>query len=334
MKVHKRGSVSSLGEEVSPAGLGAVHGLESSFGLRPDAIESHRRLHLADWITDSRNPLFARVMTNRVWHYHFGTGLVETPNDLGFHAGNPSHPELLDWLSMEFQAIGRRQLAPGAPRSDSGSFSLKRLHRLVASSAAYRQSSQFNQTAAKLDSTNRLVWRMNPRRLEAEEVRDAMLVVAGQLNTQVGGNGYSDVNSYFFKGTQFYDPIDPIGFANHRRTLYRMWARGGRSPFLDTFDCPDPSTTTPRRSATVTPLQALSLLNNSFSLRMADHFAKRLRDETDGTPRSEVDRAYRLLFGREPDAEELRLSQNLVSRRGLSAFCRAMWNSSEFLFVD
>jgi len=113
-----------------------------------------------------------------------------------------------------------------------------------------------------------------------------------------------------------------------------MWARGGRSPFLDTFDCPDPSTTTPRRSATVTPLQALSLLNSSFSLRMADHFANRLKVETDSSPDGEIDQAYRLLFGRKPDAEEIALSRALISRRGLTAFCRAMWNTSEFLFVD
>src|SRR5690606_7417860 len=134
-------------------------------------------------------------------------------------------------------------------------YSIKRLHRLIVTSATYRQSSRFEPAAARKDAANRLLWRMNPRRLEAESVRDAMLSVAGQLNTAIGGKGYSDVNSYFFKGTQFYDPIDPQGHASHRRTVYRMWARGGRSPFLDTFDCPDPSTTTPRRTATVTPLQ-------------------------------------------------------------------------------
>lgn len=350
MKVHKRGSVSSLGDEVSAAGLAAVQGLESGFGLRPDAIESHRRIQLANWITDVRNPLFARVMANRVWHYHFGSGLVESPNDLGFHAGTPSHPELLDWLAANFSAADRRSAVAGldGQSRNSGSvtgtnspmasgqttFSMKRLHRLLVTSATYRQSSDFNPNAAKVDATNRLVWRINPRRLEAEEVRDSMLLIAGQLNSQLGGKGYSDVNSYFFKGTQFYDPIDPSGHANHRRTLYRMWARGGRSPFLDTFDCPDPSTTTPRRSATVTPLQALSLLNNSFSLRMADQLADRLTKETDGSPLAEIVRAYRLLFGREPDAEELRLGSELISRRGLPTFCRAMWNASEFLFID
>ena len=387
MKVHQRGSVTALGEEVAPAGLTAIKGLDASFGLKPDAIESHRRVALANWIADSRNPLFARVMANRVWHYHFGAGLVETPNDLGFHSGKPSHPELLEWLAMEFNgrqagvipsppSSGERARVRGrngdetphlestpSPSSDSPAskanpqskapltltfspedrgegtkpsqrFSLKRLHRLIVTSATYRQASTFDEAASKVDAGNRLLWRMNPRRLEAESVRDAMLDVAGELNNELGGKGYSDTNSYFFKGTQFYDPIDPIGYTNHRRTVYRMSARGGRSPFLDTFDCPDPSTTTPKRSSTVTPLQALSLMNHSFVLRMADQFASRLKIEAGPSPEAQVRTAYRQLYGRTPEADEVAPSVDFVKRRGLPAFCRAMWNSSEFLFVD
>jgi hypothetical protein len=325
MKVHKRGSVSLLGEEVAPAGLTAVQGLDASFGLKADAIESHRRLKLANWITDSRNPLFARVMANRLWHYHFGAGLVDTPSDLGFNGGRPSHPELLEWLSLEFAGVGNQHPAK---------FSIKRLHRLMMSSTTYRQSSKHDEQSARTDAGNRLLWRMNPHRLEAESVRDAILSVAGELNTELGGKGYSDVNSYFFKGTQFYDPVDPPGHANHRRTVYRMWARGGRSPFLDTFDCPDPSSTTPRRSATVTPLQALSLLNHSFSLRMADSFSQRLQREAGPQIDDQVKLAHQLLFGRNATNEEVVFSRQFVERRGLPAYCRAMWSSSEFLFVD
>lgn len=340
MKIHQRGSVSALGDEVPPGGLRAIQGLDPSFGLTPDAIESHRRLKLANWITDVRNPLFSRVMVNRIWHYHFGSGLVETPSDLGFNGGKPSHPELLEWLSGEFAgiALGRSEISrfrlQEGHTGDSPRFSVKRMHRLLLTSATYQQSSTFNGDAAKSDIGNRMLWRMNPHRLEAESVRDAMLSVAGQLNTEIGGKGYADVNSYFFKGTQFYDPIDPVTFANNRRTVYRMWARGGRSPFLDTFDCPDPSTTTPRRSATVTPLQALSLMNHSFSLRMADRFADRLLVEAGADPKDQVRLAYRLLFSRNPTADEASLSEAFVQRQGRGAFCRAMWNSSEFLFVD
>jgi mono/diheme cytochrome c family protein len=339
MKIHQRGSVSSLGEEVAAAGLVAVQGLNPDFELRPDAIESHRRQKLANWITNPRNPLFARVMTNRVWHYHFGVGLVDSPNDLGFHAGLQSHPELLEWLAGEFASRDRSDpLEAGKPEtvpqtSDPERFSLKRLHRQLISSAVYRQSSQSQAQAMKIDANNRLLWRMNPRRLEAEAVRDAMLAVAGELNTEIGGKGYTDVNSYFFKGTQFYDPIDPVGHANHRRTLYRMGARGGRSPFLDNFDCPDPSTTAPRRSTTVTPLQALSLLNHSFSLRMAEHFADRLSHQSP-QPEQQVEEAFRLVYGRQPDQRERELSRQFIAQQGLAPFCRALWNSSEFLFID
>lgn len=317
MRIHHRGSVLSLGEPVSPGGLVAIQGPTSDFGLRPDAIEAHRRRSLANWITDARNPLFVRTMVNRIWHYHFGAGLVESPNDLGFHGGQPSHPELLEWMSDQFR-----------------SYSMKRLHRLIVTSAAYRQSSALRPSAAKIDSANRLLWRCNPRRLEAEEVRDAMLAVAGELNSQVGGQGYRDVNSYFFKGTQFYDPIDPPGYENQRRTVYRMWARGGRSPFLDTFDCPDPSTITPRRSSTVTPLQALSLLNHSFSLRMAESFADRLRHECPGDVPRQIQMAFLRLYGREPDREERELSREFIAQSGLAEFCRALWNTSEFLYLD
>ena len=336
MKLHLRGSVSSLGDEVEPAGLSAIQGLSPGFGLRPDAIESHRRRKLADWITDPRNSLFARVMANRVWQYHFGAGLVESPSDLGFHAGLPSHPELLEWLAREFGGRNPSNTSGIPTPVDAERFSLKRLHRQLVSSSTYRQSSRFNPEAAKIDSNNRLLWRMNPHRLEAEAVRDAMLAASNQLNTEIGGKGYTDVNSYFFKGTQFYDPIDPVGYINHRRTLYRMGARGGRSPFLDNFDCPDPSTTTPRRSSTVTPLQALSLLNHSFSLRMAENFANRLSESTDHvtSPDDRIRTADRLLYSRSPDDQELALGRDFIAKRGLPAFCRALWNSSEFLFVD
>lgn len=331
MRIHTRGSVATLGEEVPAAGLAAIQGLSSEFGLRPDAIESHRRLQLANWITDRRNPLFARVMANRVWHYHFGSGLADSPNDLGFHAGQPSHPELLEWLATEFQ--GRRD---GQHTLDSNprAFSLKNLHRLLLTSSTFRQSSNHRADAAKVDANNRSLWRFSPRRLEAEEVRDAMLSVAGELNPQIGGKGYLDVNSYFFKGTQFYDPIDPIGATNNRRTVYRMWARGGRSPFLDTFDCPDPSTTTPRRSSTVTPLQALTLLNHSFGLRMANHFANRLKTSDSTSPDHQIQFAYVLLFGRDADGDERSTGRAFIERHGLPAYCRAMWSASEFLFLD
>jgi hypothetical protein len=318
-RVLRRGSVADPGDVVAPRGLAAISGLSPDFGLRPDAVEYQRRLQLANWITDRRNPLFARVMANRLWHYHFGQGLVATPNDLGFNGGRPSHPELLDWLAGEFLDAG---------------YSVKHLHRLMVTSATYRQSSQNRQEAMQVDAQNRLLWRMTPRRLDAESLRDAVLSVAGELNDQVGGKGYTDFNSYFFKGTQFYEPLDAADFAQQRRTVYRMWARGGRSPFLDTFDCPDPSTTTPARSSTTTPLQALSLLNNAFMLRMADRLAARLQHEVGDDVAQQIDALYRACYTRPPNPEETELVRAFIARHGLPAACRGMLNSSEFLYVD
>lgn len=322
MRVHRRGSVDLLDAVVSTAGLSAVQGPNPDFGLHPDAMEAHRRKSLANWITDHRNPLFTRAIVNRVWHYHFGAGLVPTPNDLGFQGGISSHPDLLDWLSSEFQSKSSR------------GYSLKQLHRMIVTSASYRQSSSNRKEAFAADASNRWLWRMNPKRLEAEQIRDAMLVVSGQLNPEIGGKGYSDFNSHFFKGTQFYDPIDLPTSSINRRTVYRMWARGGRNPLLDQFDCPDPSTTTPRRNATITPLQSLALLNNAFVLRTADHFAERLRSEQPDSTERQVERAYSLLFNRLPLDEESQASIDFINRHGLIAYCRALWNASEFLFSD
>uniref|UniRef100_A0A7C4QSP3 DUF1553 domain-containing protein n=1 Tax=Schlesneria paludicola TaxID=360056 RepID=A0A7C4QSP3_9PLAN len=316
--VLRRGNVADLGDVVAPGGLSAIRTLSPDFGLPPDAVEYQRRAQLARWITDRRNPLFARVMVNRLWHYHFGAGLVESPNDLGFHGGKPSHPELLDWLACELMAAN---------------YSLKHLHRLLVSSATYRQASTFRGEAAAVDAQNRWLWRMSPRRLDAECVRDALLVATGDLNPELGGKGYSDFHSYFFKGTQFYDPVDPTGPESQRRTIYRMWARGGRNPLLDTFDCPDPSTTTPRRSVTTTPLQALSLMNHSFILRMSQRLAERLQREADGEA-ERIQRAYWLLYGRPPQADELQLAQEFAARWGLAETCRGLMNGAEFLYVD
>lgn len=319
MHVLRRGDVTSTGDVVTVAGLSAMSNIPADLGLRSDSLEDHRRQKLADWITDPRNPLFARVMVNRLWHYHFGQGLIATPNDLGFNGGQPTHPELLDWLAYEFMQSG---------------YSLKQLHRWMVTSATYQQASQFQSQAAKLDANNRWLWRMPPRRLDAESLRDAMLSVTGQMNEQLGGKSYQDFHSHFFKGTQFYDPVELTSYDQQRRTVYRMWARGGRNPFLDTFDCPDPSTATPKRSATTTPLQALSLLNNTFSRRMSEELANRIRQESGDLATDQIIYAYELLFSRQPTEDELKLSRSFLNRHGLILTCLAWLNSSEFLYVD
>ena len=158
--------------------------------------------------------------------------------------------------------------------------------------------------------------------------------MAGQLNPEVGGQGYQDVKSYFFKGTQFYEPLDPVGKEFNRRSIYRFSARGGRHPLLETFDCPDPSTTTPDRASTTTPLQALSLMNASFVLRMSDLLAERVQQRAGSESRQQVAELFLLAFQRRPQPQEEKMSRDFLEQYGLSALCRVILNSNEFLYVN
>jgi hypothetical protein len=320
-RVQIRGNPGLLGEVVTAGGVAAVGAPAADFGLPPEAPEAERRRRLAAWMTGSRNPLFARVVVNRLWQAHFGSGLVETASDLGFNGGMPSHPELLDWLASEIIAQGWR---------------LKAMHRLIVTSAAYRQSSAPNPKALTLDAGNRLLWRKAPMRLEAEMVRDAMLAIAGKLDAKLGGPSFRDYEIAPARGTPavLYEAVDPRTPGLNRRTLYRAWARGGRSTLLDAFDCPDPSTTAPRRAVTTTPLQALSLMNNALVLYLADALAERLEREAGRDAGGQVDLAYRLAFGRAPEALERARAALVVERFGAATLARAIYNSNEFLYVD
>ncbi|MDA0921758.1 MAG: DUF1553 domain-containing protein, partial [Planctomycetota bacterium] len=314
-----RGDIELEGEVVSPGAVASVSGVSASFDLTPDASDAERRRKLSDWITSPDNPLFARVIVNRIWQYHFGKGLVTTPSDFGFNGGPPSHPELLDWLASQFTNNGQR---------------FKPLHRLIVTSATYRQGSSTNEFAQKVDAGNRLLWRKSPRRLEAEVVRDALLFVSGKLNLAMGGPGFQDVKLVPNNGTTYYEPFDADGDEFFRRTIYRFTPRGGRSALLDTFDCPDPATAAPRREVTTTPLQALSLLNNSFVLRMSDYCAARILKESGDNHAAQIQRTWQLLLGREPDASEREASEQLVEQHGLAALCRGLFNVNEFVLVD
>ena len=260
-------------------------------------------------------------MANRLWHYHFGVGLVDTPNDFGFNGGRPANQKLLDWLAAEFIA---------------GGYCLKTLHRLIVTSETYRQASRLNEAAAKIDADNRLLWRRSPQRLEAEAVRDSMLYVAGVLDLSLDGPGFQEMKPSIASGTQatLYAPDDPTKAIFKRRTLYRVWARSGRSPLLDVLDCPDPSTTSPRRAVTTTPLQALSLLNNAFVLHVVEKFAERITRDVGPEPARQVERAYRLACGRAPTAAEQAVAVQVVSEHGIGVLARAMFNSNEFIYVD
>jgi hypothetical protein len=321
MKVQIRGNPQQPGEVVTAGGVSALAAPGADFQLPPDAPEALRRQRLASWIADPRNPLFARVIVNRLWQAHFGTGLVETPNDLGFSGGLPSHPELLDWLASELVSRG---------------WSLKAMHRLIVTSTAYRQSSRFSPEASGRDTNNRLLWRKAPARLEAEMVRDAMLAVSGSLDLRLGGPSFHDQEAVKAPGTPavLYKALDPGAPGLDRRTLYRAWSRGGRNAFLDAFDCPDPSTTAPRRAVTTTPLQALSMLNNALVLHLSDILGARLIREAGSDARRQVERAYRLAFGRDPDPDERAAAIRIVERFGTPTLARAIFNSNEFLYVD
>jgi hypothetical protein len=321
MRVHIRGNPALLGDVVTPGGVSALAGLGPDFGLAAGAPEAERRRRLAGWISGPANPLFARVAVNRLWQAHFGTGLVETPSDLGFNGGNPSHPELLDWLASEFAARG---------------WSLKAMHRLIVTSAGYRQSSRTDPAAMARDAGDRLLWRKAPVRLEAEMVRDAMLAVSGRLDARLGGPSFRDHTLTKAPGTAaiLYVAADPGAPGLDRRSLYRAWARGGRSALLDAFDCPDPSTAAPRRAVTTTPLQALAMMNNALVLHLADAFAARLAREAGPDPGRQADLAYRLAFGRDPDPAERSRAVRAIEQVGASTLARAIFNSNEFLYVD
>ena len=315
-----RGDVMKQGEVVAPGVVRAMPGLDFRMQLPADAPDSERRLKLVEWITHPDNPLFKRVIMNRLWHYHFGTGIVNTPSDLGFNGGRPSHPQLLDWLSQQLV---------------KQNYQLKAMHRLIASSTTYRQAATLNADAAAVDAENRLLWRKSPQRLDAESVRDAMLLTADVLNPKRGGPAFEDVKIVPNDGTTYYEPFDQDDPALNRRTVYRFSPRGGRAALLDVFDCPDPSTATPRRSVTTTPLQALSLLNNAFVLRMADHCANRItRDVGDQVPEKQIQRSFELTLCRQPTPEEQQAALALVKQHGLPALVRALFNTNEFLIVQ
>jgi hypothetical protein len=316
--VLKRGEVEHRKEAVTPGALACVKGVEADFKLTPDN-DGTRRLALANWIADDANALTWRSIVNRLWHYHFGTGLVDTPNDFGRMGGQPTHPELLDWLACELRQSG----------------SLKHIHRLIVTSATYRQSSRHEDRAAKIDSDNRYLWRMNRRRLDAESLRDAVLAVAGQLDRKMGGAGY-DLFRFKDDHSPIYDHTDLARIhdtATYRRTVYRFTVRSVPNPFLDCLDCADPNLPTPVRNTTLTALQALAMLNNPFMVRQAQHIADRVKTH-ERDLNGQVEHAYRWTFGRGPTNEERTVVVEHARQHGLAATCRVLLNANEFVFVD
>ncbi|HEX3871315.1 MAG TPA: DUF1553 domain-containing protein, partial [Pirellulales bacterium] len=320
-----RGDVKKPEKLCEPGAIAAIEALPARFDLDEEASEAERRAALARWITDPRNPLTWRSIVNRVWQYHFGRGIVDTPNDFGRMGGLPSHPELLDWLATWFR--------------DEAHGSLKQLHKLIVTSDAYRQTSEVpaevSDAAEAIDAENALLWRQNRRRLEAEAVRDSILAVAGKLDLTMGGPSFQDFvveepnNSphYLY---QRHDPENPV---SHRRSIYRFIVRSKQHPWMATMDCADPSMLVEKRNQTITPLQALAQMNNAFVLAMAEHFAERI-EEQGGTLEAQVTRAMRVAVDRSPSGEELKLLVAYARQFGLPNTCRMILNLNEFVFVD
>jgi hypothetical protein len=308
-----RGDPMQKREAVAPDSLTVL----GTLGLAMDEPESHRRLRLAESITRPDYPLTARVMVNRLWHYTFGIGLVDTPSDLGVNGSRPSHPELLDWLADEFVRNG---------------WSIKHLQRLILLSATFQQASQPREEALALDSDNRLLWRFAPRRLEAEAIRDSMLAVSGALNPAAGGPGFylMDVEE---ENVMHYHVKEKFTQAEFRRMVYQTRIRQTTDGLFGSFDCPDGSQVMPRRSRSNTALQALNLFNSPFVLQQAGFLAERLRKEAGPAPEAQVNAAFALMFGRPPDAFEQLQSVAHIKSDGLESFCRALYNTSEFLFL-
>ncbi len=325
-------SLSSFGNKLvflpSPLrGRGAVGDGAAAIRDPMLATDPERRLALAKWIADPKNPLTARVLVNRLWHHHFGAGIVNTPSDFGLNGGKPSHPELIDWLASEFIQPSVC-MQPQKPQP----WSMKHIHRLILLSAAYRQSSASTKEGLAADRDARLLWRYPPRRLEAEPLRDAYLFVSGKLDLTMGGPGFDlfEPNTNYVK---VYNPKKDFGPAEWRRMIYQSKWRMQLDDVFGSFDCPDAGQIAPKRTTSTTPLQALNLLNSRFMLQQAKFFAERLQREAKGED-AQVRRGFRLAFQREPTPAEQAAGVRLVRDHGLPALCRALFNANEFLFVD
>ena len=321
----KRGDINNPGDPALPGALACVSQLSPNFELKNPLDEGTRRAALAKWITDPKNTLTWRSIVNRIWHYHFGRGIVDTPNDFGRMGAAPTHPELLDWLALTFLESGG---------------SLKHLHKLIVTSATYRQSSAIPRLSAPdpqlTDADNRYLWRMNRGRLDAESVRDAVLQITGRLDFKMGG---PSVKQFALSpGVHVTPVVDYAKFdidspESGRRSVYRFIFRTLPDPFMDTLDCADSSQLTAARNVSVTALQALAMWNNHFIVRQSEHFAERVSRIGLDLP-AQIDAIYQLALGRSPTNDEAKELAAYAGKHGLANLCRLILNSNEFMFVN
>jgi hypothetical protein len=342
--VLRGGAYDAAEAEVRPGFLSI---LDPSDVVVPASIagKSGRRTALAKWLTSAENPLTARVMVNRVWHYHFGRGLVGTPSDFGLMGDRPSHRELLDDLAYRFVR---------------GGWSIKQLHREIMLSATYRQSSESSEAAAKLDPENKLLWKYNRRRLEGESIRDSMLASSGLLNAKMYGPGVFPPLPAGVETRGGWKKDEAVE-ETRRRSIYIFVRRNTRYPMLEAFDMPDTHESCSRRNQTVTPSQALELMNNDLVLDWSKGLASRVLNDAGLSREAMVDRAYRLVYSRAASEEEKRLASEFFARHTpilearpgplavpaplpegvkpieaavLVDLCHALYSSNEFLYIN
>jgi len=322
-RIQLRGEPERLGEEAPRAFLEVLGGSR----LPADCKESGRR-ELADWLTSPTNPLTARVMVNRIWLYHFGRGIVATPNDFGIRGELPTHPELLDFLATSFREQG---------------YSLKAMHRLILNSRAYQLSSDLDSPAETIDPVNQWFWRHNRQRLDAESLRDTWLALSGELDLTMGGpHPFPPVSAWAYSQ---HNPFDAV-YDSRLRTVYLMTQRIKRHPFLSLFDGADPNTTTGKRESTITPSQALFMMNDDFMHQRSTAFAQRLIRECPSED-EQIIRLYESAYARHPSDQELQQSRQFLQRYSLkipegadrtvlslAAYLRVILSSNEFLYLN
>ncbi len=335
------------GQEVQPGFPSILDPSPARYRPTANGKSSGRRTALAMWLTDPDNPLTGRVMVNRLWHYHFGRGIVRTPSDFGAMGDRPTHPRLLDYLTREFIENG---------------WSLKHMHRLMMTSETYRQSSAYREEAAQADPLNKLLWRFPPGRLEGEAIRDAMLAVSGKLDPRIGGPSvFPALPDGAFTPRGGWDTSQSEADQN-RRSIYIFVRRNGRYPMLESLDMPDPHEACARRNTTTSAPQALALLNSRHTVEWARGFAGRVVERAGADPARQADEAYRLAYSRLPDAwekdtaltffdsqsriaaERAAAGEPIAVPDGLPAgmsrgqgaaltdFCHALLNSNEFVY--
>ena len=316
------GDFRKKGEQVAP---GVPPVLARQVSLRPiDGAEwpPRRRAALAEWLTSPDHPLFARVMVNRIWQHHFGAGIVRSANDFGRQGETPSHPELLDWLAVEFRDRG---------------WSVKQMHRLIMTSRTYRNSSVASERGLRVDPSNRYFGRMSRRRLDADAIRDAVLAVAGNLNLKMGGAGVIvplTKEEILAARMPHLWPAHPDPADHARRSVYLEVKRSMAVPMLQIFDAPDTARSCARRETSTVAPQALAMMNSAFLLEQARTFAGRLSREADSSPEGLVNWAWKIALGRTPAEAERQTAVAFLRRNSLPDLCLMVFNMNEFIYVD